>query len=213
MEILLCRFLRIWPDAHPSDGLGHRLAAPPRAQDHILVDQGGDDGADNWPDPVDESILPEAASQSWAEGTRRIHRCTRQRSAHQDIYQHRQADTKATDFWCSWIDGGSEDSQEQEERQDRLNENSSAEGDTRREVGCAELGRLPDRLRINGLQQQSSQGCANELGHDIEDPQKGRNAPRYQHCDGDSGVDMSSRGRSENGDHDSECQSMCQSDA
>src|SRR2546423_13500569 len=129
MEILLCRFLRIWPDAHPSDGLGHRLAAPPRAQDHILVDQGGDDGADNWPDPVDEIIVPEAASQSWAEGARRIHRGTCQGSAHQDIYQHRQADAKATDFWGSWIDGGSEDRHQQEERQDRPHQDPRTEED------------------------------------------------------------------------------------
>src|SRR2546423_9935385 len=142
------------------------MTGPPHAQDHILVDQGRDDGADNWPDPVDELILPEAASQSWAEGTRRIHRCTRQRSAHQDIYQHRQADAKATDFWCSWIDGGSEDSQQQEERQDRLNENSSAEGDSRREVGSAQLSSLPNRLRLNGQQQQSSQCWRIEYGCD-----------------------------------------------
>src|SRR5205809_103390 len=166
-----------WETTHPGETLDHLMTGPPRAQDHILVDQGGDDGADNGPDPVDEIILPEATSQSGAESARRIHRCTRQRSAHEDIYQHRQADANATDFWCSWIDGGSEDRQEQEERQDRLNENSSAEGDTRREVGCAELGRLPDRLRINGLQQQSGQGCANELGHDIQQPQKRRDAP------------------------------------
>src|SRR5260370_31809383 len=53
----------------------------------------------------------------------RSHRCTRQRSAHQDIYQHRQADAKATDFWCSWIDGGSEDRSEEHtsELQSHLN--------------------------------------------------------------------------------------------
>ena len=101
------------------------MNGPPRAQDHILVDQGRDDGTDDRPDPVDEIILPEATSQSWAEGACRIHRCARQRSAHEDIDQHRQANAKATDFWCSWIDGGSEDRQQQEERQDRLNENSS----------------------------------------------------------------------------------------
>src|SRR3989442_5489097 len=98
------------------------MTGPPRAQDHILVDQGRDDGADNWPDPVDEVILPEAASQGWAEGARRIHRCTRQRSAHQDIECHRQADAKATDFWCSWIDGGSKDSHGPEERHEGLTE-------------------------------------------------------------------------------------------
>src|SRR2546421_5491381 len=202
-----------WETTHPGETLDHLMTGPPHAQDHIFVDQGRDDGADNWPDPVDEIILPEAASQSWAESARRIHRCTRQRSAHQDIYQRHQADAKATDFWGSWIDGGSEDSQQQEERQDRLNQDTCAEGDTRREVGCAEFGRLPDRLRINGPQQQSGQGCANELGHDIEDPQKGRNAPRYQKSDGDSGVEMSSRDRREDGDQDGKCQSMGQGDA
>src|SRR2546423_15628381 len=105
------------------------LAAPPRAQDHILVDQGGDDGADNWPDPVDEIIVPEAASQGRAKGARRIHRGTRQGSAHQDIYQHRQADAKATNFWGSWIDGSSEDRQQQEERQYRLNAETRARGE------------------------------------------------------------------------------------
>src|SRR5689334_11843384 len=50
------------------DALGHLLAAPPHAQDHILVDQGGQDGADDRPDPVDQVIVPEAASQGWAEG-------------------------------------------------------------------------------------------------------------------------------------------------
>src|SRR5256714_12758864 len=117
MEILSCRFLRIWPDAHRSDLLGLLLGAPPAAQDHILVNQGGDDGTDDRPDPVNEIVLPEAASQGWAEGNRRIHRCTRQRSAHQDIEGHRQADAKATNFWGSWIDGRSEKRPQPEERQ------------------------------------------------------------------------------------------------
>ncbi len=147
--------------------LGRFRTGPPLAQDHILVEQGRDGCADDRPDPVDQIVLPVAASQCWAKGDRRIHRGARQRSAHQDICRHRQADAKATDFRCSWIDGGSEDSQEQEERQGRLNEDTCAEGDTGREVRCAELGRLPDRLRKNGPEQQSGQGCANELGHDI----------------------------------------------
>src|SRR6266513_1752326 len=92
--------------ADRSDLLGLLLGAPPAAQDHILVDQGGDDGADDRPDPVNEIVLPEAASQGWAEGDGRIHRCTRQRSADQDIEGHRQADAKSPDFWRSWIDGG-----------------------------------------------------------------------------------------------------------
>src|SRR2546423_15078435 len=104
------------------------MTGPPRAQDHIFVDQGRNDGADNWPDPVDEIILPEASSQSWAEGDRRIHRCTRQRSAHQDIERHRQADAKAPDFWGSGIDVGSEDPQPEGERPARPNTNSTAEG-------------------------------------------------------------------------------------
>src|SRR5258708_17966985 len=33
------------------DALGHRLADPPRAQDHILIDQGRDDGTDDRPKP------------------------------------------------------------------------------------------------------------------------------------------------------------------
>src|SRR6266699_1640789 len=65
--------------------VGHRLTVPPRAQDHILVDRGRDDGADDRPNPVDEIVLPEAASQCWAEGACGIHRCTRQWSAHQNI--------------------------------------------------------------------------------------------------------------------------------
>src|SRR2546425_9446992 len=126
--------------------------------------------------------------------------------------QDRQANAKATDFRSSWIDGGPEDGQEQEKCQDRFNQDTCAEGDTRAEVRRTELGRLPDRLRKNGAEQESGQGCANELGHDIQYPQNGCNTPRYKKSDGDGGVDMSSPSRTEGGDHDRECQSMCKSD-
>src|SRR5258706_5002573 len=71
---------------HPRGGLSHLLTDAPRAQDHILVDQGCDDSTDDRPNPVNEIFLPETASQGWAEGARRIHRCTRHAGAHQDIY-------------------------------------------------------------------------------------------------------------------------------
>ncbi len=69
------------------DALGHRLADPPRAQDHILIDQGRDDGTDDRPNAVDEIVLPEAASQCWAEGACGIQRCTRQWSAHENSHE------------------------------------------------------------------------------------------------------------------------------
>src|SRR5207244_860279 len=46
-----------WETTHPGETLDHLMTGSPRAQDHILVDQGREDGADNWPDPVDEIIL------------------------------------------------------------------------------------------------------------------------------------------------------------
>src|SRR5260370_14089310 len=83
--------------------VGHCLTDPPRAQDHILVDQGRDDGADDRPNPVDEIVLPEAASQCRTKGACGIHRCTRQWSAHENIHEYGKANAKATDFRSSWI--------------------------------------------------------------------------------------------------------------
>src|SRR5204863_3306941 len=115
-------------------------------------------------------VVPEAASQCWTKGASGIHRCTRQRSTYEDIYQHHQAYAKASNFWCTFVDSSAKNGHEQEERQDRFKQDTYARRDTRSKARRTELGGLPDGIWKKGLEQKSGQGCASELSYDIHYP-------------------------------------------
>src|SRR5437588_10767513 len=65
---------------------------------HVVVEQGGDDAADDRADPVDAPVVPEATGQGGAELPSGIHRRASQRPAQQNVHHHREADAEAADF-------------------------------------------------------------------------------------------------------------------